>query len=45
MNKKHLLLLITMGLFANEASAQELNKQFASNPFFSSYNTPFNVPP
>ncbi len=44
MNKK-IILLLFMGIMGHRTSAQELDKNFASNPFFSSYNTPFNVPP
>jgi peptidyl-dipeptidase Dcp len=44
MNKKTILLLV-MGLSMNLANAQELKSTFTSNPFFSSYNTPYDVPP
>ena len=44
MNKKTILLL-AMGLSFNLTEAQELKSTFTSNPFFSSYNTPYDVPP
>lgn len=44
MNKKTILLL-AMGLSINLTEAQELKSTFTSNPFFSSYNTPYDVPP
>lgn len=44
MNKKFILLL-AMGLSINLVEAQELKSTFTSNPFFSSYNTPYDVPP
>lgn len=39
------ILLLAMGLAINLAEAQELKSSFKSNPFFSTYNTPFEVPP
>lgn len=44
MNKKFIFLL-AMGLSINLVEAQELKSTFTTNPFFSSYNTPYDVPP
>lgn len=44
---KHIvyLILLTMSLSNYQLEAQELKPIYASNPFLSSYKTPFNVPP
>jgi peptidyl-dipeptidase Dcp len=43
--KNKIFLMMIMGLSVSQIEAQELKKSFSSNPFFNSYNTPFNVPP
>lgn len=43
--KNKIILLMLMGLSVSQVEAQELKKAFSSNPFFNSYNTPYNVPP
>lgn len=43
--KNKFIILMLMGLSVGEIEAQELKKSFSTNPFFNSYNTPFNVPP
>ncbi len=45
MNKKQYILLLTMSLGIMTAQAQEVEKNFSTNPFFSKYNTPYDVPP
>jgi len=42
---KKTILLLAMGLSINLVEAQELKSTFTTNPFFSSYNTPYDVPP
>ena len=43
--KNKIFLMMIMGLSVSQIEAQELKNSFSSNPFFNSYNTPFNVPP
>ncbi|RAR50335.1 M3 family metallopeptidase [Flavobacterium lacus] len=43
--KNKFILLMLMGLSVSQVEAQEIKKSFSSNPFFNSYNTPYNVPP
>lgn len=39
------MLILTMGILPTTAEAQEMKAIYASNPFLSSYKTPFSVPP
>jgi peptidyl-dipeptidase Dcp len=41
----NLMLILTMGIIPTTADAQEMKAIFASNPFLSTYKTPFGVPP
>ena len=41
----NLMLILTMGILPTTADAQEMKAIYASNPFLSTYKTPFGVPP
>ena len=41
----NLMLVLTMGILPTTADAQEMKAIYASNPFLSTYKTPFGVPP
>ncbi|MCB0443488.1 MAG: M3 family metallopeptidase [Flavobacterium sp.] len=43
--KNKFLVLMLIGIITTQIEAQELKKSFSTNPFFNSYNTPYNVPP
>ena len=45
MNANKLLQLVVILFFTMNTNAQELKKSFSTNPFFNSYNTPYDLPP
>jgi peptidyl-dipeptidase Dcp len=45
MRYPNLTLLLAMGILPTTAEAQEMKAIYASNPFLSTYKTPFGVPP